>query len=101
MLTTLKIIGLILVSMIVGYLFLALFFGGSTGHYHVDVEATERNYTRASIIHLYQDMRFRPDRCIFVGPPALVWQLYFNLTQPAEPLYRTADLIIEEKLIWP
>ena len=88
--------GSVLVACIIVWLALALFVGGPTGTYHVDTYSRfpRKNNTPGLITSVYQDMRFRADRRIYVGPPANAWQLYFTLTQPQTPAtqYKKADL---------
>ncbi len=83
---------------------LSLFAGGPTGEYHVDVRASVRApHTPGLVVYVYQDMKFRPDRCIFVGTPAAAHQVLKFYQEGPQPAVqgRTTELILETAdLIW-
>jgi guanyl-specific ribonuclease Sa len=88
-------IAVVLSLLITSYIGMAMFQAGPTGEYH-----TVASYSTPGLtVEVYQDMRFKGDRLVFVGPPAQAYQVlqYLQNGGPAEVQYqgRTADLILE------
>lgn len=57
---------------------MSMFFSGPTGNYFM----TSDRYDGITTMRVREDIRFAPDRTVYIGEPEVSWELYMRLTYP-------------------